>query len=254
VRHLRHVLRQAEQPPSPDDLYTFDTDEHCCRGIEHFATLESLLRQETAKTALIQSVLREQGRLAAAPAAATAGGGATPAPEPSSRKHDSSSRTDAVALALSHVSMRASLQARTKALALGASDRAFAAREEAGLRAILASHSLARGTAPTDGTAHGAASGLMARAASPSMLALQPTPAPRPLKRSASSDPDVTHGISVAAAAEEAPSAEAMLSSYEQFVTHRRRRLDLLRGTLLAAMNVADNCDPQQQQGGNPQR
>lgn len=222
---MRQQMRQTELSPE----HINDTNDRCCRGIEHFATRDALMRQETAKSALIESVLREQAHLAdTMPSLDTADGAS---------KH-SNVRTDAIAQAVCDVSTRLSLEARSRAATLGASDRAFIAAEESGLRALLASHNLASPTARTD-MSHAPARGY-ARSAS----SIQPTSAGTVerslssscLKRSAGSVPNMMNYASPGPS-----TSAAMVQAYEQFATHRRRRLSLLRESLLASMNISDD-------------
>ena len=227
VRHMRQQIRQTELAPE----HINDTNDRCCRGIEHFATRDSLMRQETAKTALIESVLREQAHLSATmPSVDTCDGDSS---------KPSTVRTDAIAQAVCDVSTRMSLEARSRAATFGASDRAFIAAEEAGLRALLASHNLASPTAqtvmyhaPTRGYARSASSiqptitaGTVERSLPSSCL-----------KRSACSVPNMMNYASPGPS-----TSSAMFQAYEQVATHRRRRLSLLRESLLASMNISDS-------------
>lgn len=225
---MRQQMRETELAPE----HINDTNDRCCRGIEHFATRDSLMRQETAKTVLIESVLREQAHLSdTMPSVDTCDGDSS---------KPSTVRTDAIAQAVCDVSTRLSLEARSRAATLGASDRAFIAVEESALRALLASHNLASPTArtdvslapPTRGCARSASSiqstitaGTVERSLSSSCL-----------KRSACSVPNMmnyaTPGPSTSA---------AIVQAYEQVATHRRRRLSLLRESLLASMNISDS-------------
>ena len=137
---MRQLMRQTELSP---ELINDTRDERCSRGIELFATRDALVRQETAKAALIESVLREHSRLSATMPSVDAA-------DEASEKHRIDAMKDATAQAVCEVSTRLSLEARSRAATLGASDRAFAAVEESGLRALLASHNLASPAAQTD--------------------------------------------------------------------------------------------------------
>ena len=234
---MRQLMRQTELSP---ELINDTRDERCSRGIELFATRDALVRHETAKAALIESVLREHSRLSATMPSVDAA-------DEASEKHRIDAMKDATAQAVCEVSTRLSLEARSRAATLGASDRAFAAVEESGLRALLASHNLASPAAQTDVSL---ATRGYARLRSESSA--QPTNTSRSaaagssspsssLKRSACSVPNMMnyaashHGPSTSAAMVQA------VQAYEQVATHRRRRLSLLRENMLASMVISDN-------------
>ena len=229
---MRQQMRETELAPE----HINDTNDRCCRGIEHFATRDSLMRQETAKSALIDSVFREQAHLAETmPSVDTADG---------SSERQSNVRADAIAQAVCDVSTRMSLEARSRAATLGASDRAFIAAEEAGLRALLASHNLASPIARTDvshATARGyarSASSIQPTNTTGSTAAGSPSPSSSScLKRSACSVPNMVNYASPGSST----TSSAMVQAYEQVATHRRRRLSLLRESLLASMNISDS-------------
>lgn len=236
---MRRQMRQTEL--SPEHLHINDTDDRCSRGIEHFATRESLLRQETAKSALIESVLREQAHLSATmPSVDTFDG---------TERRDV--RADAIAQAVCDVSMRLSLDARSRAATLGASDRAFIAAEESSLRALLALHNLASHTAQTDtslatkrGCARSASSVQEETASNAGSSSSSSC-----LKRSACSVPNMMGHASTSSSA-----SAAAVQAYEQFATQRRRRLSLLRESLLASMTISEDNATQhlQQQQHRP--
>ena len=265
VRHMRSQMKHAELAPG----HISDTDDRCCRGIEHFAMRDSLMRQDTAKNAVIASVLREQEHLS----------GNMPSLDSHDAKHKNI-RADAIAQAVCDVSMRLSLEARCRAANVGASDRAFVAAEEAGLRALLASHNFAHHTAQTDltlaatrGYARSASSPLQPTTGSSavgrrgytrSASSIQPSTGSKALvgrrsytrstssgqpsdhskvepssssfclKRSACSVPNM---INYASNSLPTP---AMFQSYEKFAEERRRRRSQMRENLLASMTVLD--------------
>ena len=230
---MRQLMRQTELSP---ELINDTRDERCSRGIELFATRDALVRQETAKAALIESVLREHSRLSATMPSVDA-------VDEASEKH----RTDAIAQAVCEVSTGLSLEARSRAATLGASDRAFAAADESSLRALLASHNLASPTAKRDVSlaTRGYARPRSESSAQPTntsgSTSAGSSSSSSSLKRSACSVPNMMnyaashHGPSTSAAMVQA------VQAYEQVATHRRRRLSLLRENMLASMVISDN-------------
>ena len=235
---MRQQMRETELAPE----HINDTNDRCCRGIEHFATRDSLMRQETAKSALIESVLREQEHLS----------GNMPSLDSHDAKHKNI-RADAIAQAVCDVSTRLSLEARSRAATLGASDRAFIAAEEAGLRALLASHNLASPIARTDVSLAPPTRGY-ARSASSIQSTITTGTVERSLpssclKRSACSVPNMMNYASPGSST----TSSAMVQAYEQVATHRRRRLSLLRESLLASMNISDSNMTQELQNHQQQ-
>jgi len=236
-KDVKHMRKFPGLPPG----HIIDTAERCCRGIEHFVSRDTLDARETPKHTLLSSILQVQTKVRSAAALVDVPVGDDEAAHKMQR---------AINRTIGSVSTKLSLEARSRAAMLGASDRAFVAAEEAGLRAWLASYNLASPTAPTDvhsGSNFAAAATTNNTAAS----SVQPTPAGPSLKRSASSSPNMMMARTTTSASSSSANSSAVLHAYQQFATHRRRRLSNLREELLQRMTISDTAEPTAPPGQN---
>lgn len=238
-KDVKHMRKFPGLPPG----HMMDTAERCCRGIEHFVSRETLDARETPKHTLLSSILQVQTQVRSAAASVDVPVGDDEAAHKMQR---------AIGRTISSVSTRLSLEARSRAAMLGASDRAFVAAEEAGLRAWLASYSLASPTAPTDvhsGSDFAAAA--TSTTSSTAASSVQPTPPGPSLKRSASSSPNMMMAQTTTSASSSSANSSAVLHAYQQFATHRRRRLSNLREELMQRMTISDTTEPTAPPGQN---
>ena len=240
-KDVKHMRKFPGLPPG----HMMDTAERCCRGIEHFVSRETLDARETPKHALLSSILQVQTQVRSAAASVDVPVGDDEAAHKMQR---------AIGRTISSVSTRLSLEARSRAAMLGASDRAFVAAEEAGLRAWLASYSLASPTAPTDvHSGSNFAAAATSTTSSTAASSVQPTPPGPSLKRSASSLPNTMMARTTTSASTSTSSANssAVLHAYQQFATHRRRRLSNLREELMQRMTISETAEPTAPPGQN---
>lgn len=236
-KDVKHMRKFPGLPPA----HMIDTAERCCRGIEHFVSRDTLDARETPKHTLLSSILQVQTKVRSAAASVDVPVGDDEAAHKMQR---------AINRTIGSVSTKLSLEARSRAAMLGASDRAFVAAEEAGLRAWLASYSLASPTAPTD-VHSGSNFAAAATTNNTTASSVQPTPAGPSLKRSASSSPNMMMPRTTTSASSSSADSSAVLHAYQQFATHRRRRLSNLREELLQRMTISDTAEPTAPPGQN---
>lgn len=227
---MKHMRKFPGLPPG----HMVDTAERCCRGIEHFVSRDTLDARETPKHTLLSSILQVQTKVRSAAASVDVPVGDDEAAHKMQR---------AINRTIGSVSTKLSLEARSRAAMLGASDRAFVAAEEAGLRSWLASYSLASPTAPTD-VHSGSNFAAAATTNNTSASSVQPTPAGPSLKRSASSSPNMMMPRTTTSVSSSSADSSAVLHAYQQFATHRRRRISNLREELLQRMTISDTAEP----------
>ena len=226
-KDVKHMRKFPGLPPG----HMVDTAERCCRGIEHFVSRDTLDARETPKHTLLSSILQVQTKVRSAAASVDVPVGDDEAARKMQR---------AIGRTISSVSTQLSLEARSRAAMLGASDRAFVAAEEAGLRAWLASYSLASPTAPTDVQSGSDFAAAATTANNTAASSVQPTPAGPSLKRSA----NMMMTRTTTSASSSSTNSSAVLHAYQQCATHRRRRLSNLREELLQRMTISDTTEP----------